>query len=455
MSKPVLLSIRHEALANLRLAWPLILAQLSFMGMGTVDTIMAGRLGADALAAVSVGTNVWLLAFVVFMGISMAIPPIVAQQLGAGAAADDIGRFVRVALRLGLVLGVLWIGLTWTVATVVLPWLDLQPTTRSMAQDYLRIVGLSGLPFVLCFVLRHVADAHGYTMLTLVAGSCGLLVNAVLDYALMFGKLGMPALGVAGAAWATVCAACTMVGVYLLLYRLIPTLHSLRIVAGSGAQWRQTSIHILRLGLPVAAILCAESWMFIGGSLVMARFGVEVVAAHQVALNVTALAFMVPMSIGMATTVRVGLAVGAGDLTTARLRSWIGVLAAVGWALLSAAIMASAAGAIVGLYTGVPSVIAGATHFIGFAAFFQIVDAVQAAANGALRGYKDTNGPMLVTVVAYWMFGVPLALLLISRPQIGADGVWIGFIIGLTVASVGLCWRLSHRSNRLPVIQGS
>lgn len=455
MPKFSVLRIRHEALANLRLAVPLILAQLSFMGMGTVDTIMAGRLGADALAAVSVGTNVWLLAFVLFMGISMAIPPIVAQQLGAGAAAADIGRFVRVALRLGLGLGLLWIGLTWSVAAVVLPWLDLGENTRRMAQDYLRIVGLSGLPFVLCFVLRHVADAHGYTVLTLIAGSCGLLVNAVLDYGLMFGRLGMPTLGVAGAAWATVCAASTMVGVYLVLFRLMPTLHALRIVSGSGGEWRLSVAHILRLGLPVAAILCAESWMFIGGSLVMARFGVEAVAAHQVALNITALAFMVPMSIGMATTVRVGLAVGAGDLATASLRSWTGIIAAVAWALLSAALMAAAAKPIVGLYTGVASVIAGATHFIGFAAIFQIVDAVQAAANGALRGYKDTNGPMVVTVIAYWLFGVPLALWLIDRPQIGADGVWMGFIIGLSVASVGLCWRLWRRSNPLSAAPAS
>jgi len=442
-----------EATANLRLATPLILAQLTVIGMGTVDTVLAGRLGARPLAAVAVGTHVWLLALVVFMGITMAVSPIVAQRIGAGHGAASVGGFVRGALRLALVLGLIWVVITALSTQAILPLLRLDAETHAMAEAYLQVVAWSGLPFTVCFVLRNVAEAHGMTPVALVAGCVALTVNAVVDYALLFGAWGAPELGAVGAAWATVAGASAMLAAYVAMFLRLPILRELRIASLAVPAWRNDAREILTLGLPIAAIVSSEAWLFTVGALLMARFGPEVVAAHQVAINVASLAFMIPMSIAMATTVRVGLAAGAGDHQAVRLRGRAGIAIALCWAVASAAAMAFAAGPIVALYTPVESVATLAIRLLTLAALFQLFDSIQAVTNGALRGIKDTRGPMLVTIVAYWCIGMPLAAGLAFATSLGPAGVWIGFIAGLFVAALGLSlrfWARDADSYRVP-----
>ncbi|MEQ1437886.1 MATE family efflux transporter [Fontimonas sp. SYSU GA230001] len=438
--------LRAELRANLRLALPIIATQFTFMGMGTVDTLMAGRLGGDALAAVAVGSNVWFLLFTVFSGVLMACSPIVAQRIGAGRDAAETGRFVRGTAAFALGLGLLWTLTMLLAAAPIVRLLDLGSTVSAYATEYMRAIAWGAVPFCLCFVARNVAEGHGLTRVALAAGIVGFCVNAVLDYVLMYGKLGLPALGPAGCAWATVCSGLTMAAIYAALYRQLAPLRGLQVFRGGFPQLRGEAAEVLRLGLPIAAIVAAESWMFNICALLMARFGAGAVAAHQIAINVAAMAFMVPLSIGFATTVRVGLAAGAGDRSSARLRGQAGMLLGVGFSVLSASAMALFAASIIALYTADDRVAAIAVPFLYLAALFQIFDCVQATANGALRGLKDTRVPMLITVGAYWIVGMPVAVWLSFDTSLGPLGIWWAFIVALALAAAGLAWRFSRRT---------
>jgi len=439
-------AFRDEARQNLALALPLIAAQISFVATGTVDTILAGRLSADALAAVAVGANVWFLPFVFFMGVFMAVSPIVAQRVGAGHAAERTGLFVRGAIVVALVLGVGWTLILQAIADPVLDLLALAPRVRAMSEGYLRVLALAGAPFCMCFVMRSAAEAHGLTRIPLVAGLTGLAFNAGAAWVLMYGKLGLPALGAVGTALATLAAAWVMVAVYGVLFALSSTLRQLAVWRWERPRMDRDMFEIASVGGPIALILTAEAWLFIIGALMMARFGGDVVAAHQVAINFASLTFMVPLSIGLATTVRVGHAAGAGRSDEVALRGRAGMLLGAGFALVSATVMALAPGRVVAVYTDAPGVAALAARFLGFAAVFQLADCVQATANGALRGIKDTRLPMCITVGAYWMVGLPLSAWLAFGTALGPVGIWMGFIAGLGLAAVGLSWRFLRRA---------
>jgi len=439
-------AVRAEMRANLQLAWPIIAAQLSFVSMGAVDAMLAGRLSASALAAVAVGSNLFFLAFVLFMGLFMAVSPIVSQRLGAGRPAEETGAFLRAALRVALTAGVIWALLMLLVGRPTLALLELPAQTTDNAWHYLLCTTPSTIAFCLGFALRNAAEAHGLTRVPLWAGLVGFSVNAGAGYVLLFGKLGLPALGPMGTGVALSLAAWSMVAVYLLAYRRQPLLRALRPLGPGPVAGAEARRELLRIGLPIAAILTAEASLFLIGALMMARFGETVVAAHQIAINFASVSFMVPLSVGLATTVRVGHAAGAGDAVAVALRGRVGMLLGVGFAFFSASLMLLLPEAIVGLYTQAPEVVPLAVGFFVYAAVFQIADCIQATANGALRGIKDTRLPMIITVTAYWVVGLPLAVWLAFYTPVGPAGIWWGFIAGLAVAAAGLSLRFIRRT---------
>lgn len=437
-------SLRGELRHNLKLAAPLMAAQLSFVGMHTVDTLMAGRLGASSLAAVAVGANIWFLAFIIFMGLFMSVSPIVAQRVGAGLPAAATGALLRNALLMAVMLGALWTAALNLVADPVLDLLALDADTRALAEGYLRAISWAAIPFCLCFVMRNGCEGTGATRAPVIAGIVALLVNALANLPLMYGYLGFPALGAIGTGWGTVVAVWAMTLVYALLYRLDPRLRAMQLFAGRPRLTREMR-EIFTLGVPICASVVAEAWLFNLGALLMAHFGGSVVAAHQIAINVASLVFMVPLSIGLATAVRVGQAVGAGDGLAAVLRGRTGIALGAVFALLSAACMALFSRPVVALYTQAPDVTDMAVRFLMLAAIFQLFDCLQATTNGALRGFKDTRVPMLVTVSAYWLAGLPIAAWLSLGTSVGPAGVWCGFIVGLAIAALGLGLRFRRR----------
>jgi MATE family multidrug resistance protein len=310
-----------------------------------------------------------------------------------------------------------------------------------MSEGYLRVMAFAGAPFCLCFVLRSAAEGHALPRIPLAAGAIGLVFNTIAAWALMYGHFGMPALGAVGTATATLAASWVMVGVYAIAFARSTTLRRLALWRWRRPWMDPQLFEIASVGGPIALTLTAESWLFIIGALMMARFGGDVVAAHQIAINFASLSFMVPLSIGLATTVRVGHAAGAGRSNEVAVRGRAGMLLGGAFALVSASVMALAPAQVVAVYTDAPQVAGLAVRFLAFAAVFQIADCLQATANGALRGVKDTRLPMIITVGAYWAVGLPISAWLAFRTALGPIGIWAGFIAGLGLAALGLSWR--------------
>ncbi|HSW13875.1 MAG TPA: MATE family efflux transporter [Solimonas sp.] len=446
-SSPTRAAFRAEAAACLRLALPLAAAQVAAVGMGTVDTILAGRYSAQALAAVAVGSNYAVLFFIFFMGVLMACSPIVAQRAGAGGDPVDSGRFAREALLLGLGLGALWwLALTCTAAPAM-QQLKLGAETTRMAVDYLHALAWSAFGFSGWFVLRYIAEGMGQPRPILLAGLVGLLVNGLLAWLLMFGHAGLPRLGPAGAGYATSLASLVMAATLAWQYRWRRGLRPLRLFAGAAARPGADTREVLRLGLPIGLILIAEAGLFVMAAMLMSRFGETVVAAYQVAINFAALLFMIPLGVALAATVRVGTAAGAGmGGAEIRFRGHVGMQLGLLNAASNALIMLLLGRWIVSLYTADAAIATTAVQFLWLAAAFQFFDAVQVTANGALRGIKDTRLPMLITVFAYWGIGFPVCWWLAFRAGLGPAGIWWGLTAGLAVAAAGLAARFGYKA---------
>jgi MATE family multidrug resistance protein len=237
-----------------------------------------------------------------------------------------------------------------------------------------------------------------------------------------------------------------MAAVLALLYRFAPQLRE--VATATPATASEGVRDMLRLGLPIGAILVVEAGLFVVSSLLMARFGDTTVAAHQIAFNFASLLFMIPLGLGLATTVRVGHAAGAADPAAARFRGQVGITMGAINAFSNATILALLRQPIAALYTDDAGIAARAARFLLLASVFQFVDGVQVTANGALRGIKDTRFPLAITLVAYWIFGVPVSWGLAFHTEVAADGLWWGMTTGLTVAAAGLVWRFLAESRR-------
>lgn len=438
-------AVRAEVRANLRLALPLIAAQLAGVGMTTIDTIFAGRLGPQALAAVALGANFNIVFFVLFMGLYMACSPVIAHMVGAGRPPADIGAFIRKALRFAVLGGLLWMVLLNLSAGPVLRLLDLAPDTTELAIRFVRALSGCGLGLSLWFCLRFSAEGLGRVLPILYAGLAGLLCNALLDWLLLFGHFGLPRLGAPACGLATTVSSLVMAGTLYAQFRRVPGLREPLLASRAGAGCSEGPRELLRIGMPIGLILLAEAGLFVLTLMLMARFGDATVAAYQVAINFASVVFMIPVGIALATTVRVGHAAGAGEHAAARFRGFVGMGLGLGNAASNAAIMGLGGGLIAQLYTEDAAIAAAAAHFLLLAAFFQFFDGLQATANGALRGIKDTRRPMLITLVSYWLVGLPVSWWLAFRagPEhgLGPDGLWWGLTAGLGAAALGLSLR--------------
>lgn len=441
-------SFKAEARANLKLALPLIAAQLAGVGMGTIDTIMAGRLGKEALAAVAAGANLNVVFFVFFMGLLMACSPIVAHRAGAGRADARVGAFTREALLLSVGISVIWVAGAHLISPVLLH-IGLAPETANVAVDFLCAFSWSAFGFSAWFVLRSVAEGTGTTQPILFSGLTGLLGNLLLDWVFMYGKFGVPAMGAVGAGWATSISALMMALVLGAQYRFHAPLRQLQAFKPVWPRIGRDTREILRLGFPIGLILLAEAGLFVLSAMWMARFGDSIMAAYQIALNFASVLFMIPLSVGLATTVRVGHAMGAGDPAAARYRGIVGMKLGVLNAASNASIMVLLSSLIAALYTDDAEIAAHATSFLWLAAAFQFADGLQVTSNGALRGIKDTRVPMLITVTAYWLVGMPVAHQLAFSTSLGPSGLWWGLTAGLAVAALGLSLRFMNKAARL------
>lgn len=434
--------ILSEAGALLRLAGPLMAAQLAYMAMGFVDTVMVGRVGPTALAAVALGTSFWQPLYLFSLGVLIAASTSVAHLYGAGRL-REIGPLTRQALWLSLLLAVPVVALLHQ-ATWAMQWLAVSPELVPVAQDYLRALSWGAFPAFAFVALRCLSEGIAFTRPIMVIGFVGLGVNVLGNYLLIYGKLGFPALGAFGCGLATSISYLVMLLCLAVLVLRHPRYRLLRVLRDWDWPAWEPFQALLKLGLPIGLSIFIEGSVFAAVALVLGVFGATVVAGHQIALNVAAMSFMLPLSLALAITVRVGHAMGRQDPGHARLTGFTGIALAGLIMTAMAFLIAGLARPIAGIYTDDLQVISVAAGLLQFAALFQIPDGLQVSANGALRGLKDTRGPMLITVLAYWLCGFPAGYVLGIFQNLGAVGLWIGLIVGLSVAAVLLvvrfCW---------------
>lgn len=298
------------------------------------------------------------------------------------------------------------------------------------------------------FVVRFMFEGMGRARPVMLVGLAGLLINLLADYVFMYGPLGLPALGAVGAGWGTTVTFWLMAAIMLGLAGRLRSVRELNLFAALGRprprEWGQT----LRLGLPVGVTLLLEAGLFGMLGLLMALFSSTAVAAYQIAANFAGLTFMLPLGISLATTARVGQAAGAGHLAQARLRGFVGIGVALAVMVLPLFIMAVFPHWIAGLYTDAPDIRVLAAGLLQLAVLFQLFDGVQASAAGALRGFKDTRMPMLITLLAYWGVGLPVGWWFGFVRDDGPQGLWWALIAGLGVAAILLGWRFVSMTRR-------
>lgn len=430
----------------LRLALPLVTGQLSAIGMNVIDAMLAGHLDAHTLGAVAVGTSVWSLAIVAAIGVMLALPPSVAQLNGAGRPAD-IGPLFRQALWLSAALGSLLLVGVHVGGPLLVVAIGVDGALVPDVTRFLHAISFGAPALALFFTLRGLSEGFGLTRPTMYFSLLGLALLGPVGYVLMYGRLGVPALGALGSGIATACVLWIEAFAFLAYIATRRHYRALALFAHFEPPRPEAIVGLLRIGVPMGISLFMEASLFVAVALAIGTLGTDVVASHQIAINVASVTFMVPLGIAMATTVRVGHAVGRGDPDGLRDAGLVGLMLTLAAQGVSAMLMLTVPQHIAALYTDDAAVVVLAAQLLILAGLFQFSDGLQVAAAGALRGLKDTRVPMLITTFAYWGVGMPVGWWLAFHAGLGARGMWMGLIAGLSMAAVLLTtrfWRLAR-----------
>ncbi len=440
---------RDEVRASARLAAPLAAGHLSHGLVGFVDTVIAGHHGTTTLAAVAVGTALFWLPMMVPMGTLMALPPSVSQLDGAGRRAE-IGPLFRQSLWLAAGLGLLLFALLSLLPLALAP-MGIAADIVPGATDFLHAIRWGIPAFTLYLAMRYLSDGLHWSMPTMVLGFGGLLLLAPLGYALTNGVGGLPALGAAGLGWASAAMFWAQALAFAAYLARSARFADLRLFAHLEAPRWPVQRGLLGTGLPIGVTVAMEGSLFIVTALLIGRLGELPVAAHQIAINVASLCFMIPFGVAEATTVRVGHALGRGDRGGIRRAYGAGIALVLGTQALSALVLLLGHDAIAALYTADAAVAALAATLLLYAALFQFPDGIQVLSAGALRGLKDTRVPMWLAALAYWGIGMPVGAGLGLWLGWGPRGMWLGLTAGLSVAALLLARRFLRSSARIPI----
>jgi MATE family multidrug resistance protein len=430
------------------LGLPLIAAQLAQTALNVTNTLVLGRVGPEELAASVLG---WQLFFVIWMfgsGFGFAVMPLVANAIGAE---DPRGgrRFVRMGLWISLAYGLLMMIPLWNAQAIFLA-LGQDPHIAALAADYVATLKWSLFPQLAIIVLRSFLGALNRPGIVVVALVAGVAVNALLNLLLVFGGLGLPALGMRGSGLSTFIATCAVTLILVAYISRHPVLRRQELFIRPLKPDLPALVEVFRLGWPIGTTVVAEVALFTATSFMMGTIGPMELAAHGIALQLSGLAFMIPLGLSAATTIRVGHAFGRTDrhnLTRAAATS-LGLGLAI--ACLSALVFLTMPRALVALYLDMEAqasaaVVSIAVSFLAIAGIFQIVDSIQALSSGALRGLKDARIPMAIALVSYWGVGVPVGYGLAFHAGWGGTGIWWGLAIGLAAAAVLMTARLLAR----------
>jgi MATE family multidrug resistance protein len=441
---------RDELRATLSLAWPLMLAQLTQIAIYTTAVVMLGRLGPEARAASALAVNLFFMFNFTGMGLVTACAPLIAAALGERShAVRDVRRSFRSAIHAALLYMLpVWI-LLWNAEGIML-LLGQDPALSRDGAAFMRILQWTLLPNLLIIIFRTLLTAFGKPHAALVVTVAGLIVNAALNWMLIFGHWGAPALGMNGSAWASFATTFFMaasLGVYIVIERRTRRFH----LFGRFLRLdRDRLAKVFRIGTPIALTLAFEVTIFSIAIYFMGWIDTASVAAHAIAIQVASITFMVPLGLSQATVIRVGLAYGARDHRGIALAGWVSLASALAFMIGSAGLMWLFPREIAGLFIDgsrpeSAHVLELAVSFLAIAAVFQLADGAQVIGAAMLRGLQDTRIPMFFAAFGYWVVGIGSGYWLAFHAGFQGRGIWIGFALGLGVVAVLMTWRWSRR----------
>ena len=430
---------------------PIILTQLSQMGIGVIDSIMAGRVSPTDLAGVALGGNFYFPPVVLLAGIAMAVTPTMSQMHGAGDEARG-GAVVRQALWIAVVGGLLAMGLM-QFGEAGYRLIGVDEAAIPVATAYLTYMSFGVVPTIAFFVLRYLCEGLSWTTPSMIVAFGGLALKLPLNYLFVYGGLGIPAMGGAG------CGLSSAIIMWLQLFAMIFIVRYSRVQrAGAFSEFSLPDFRVIwrlvKLGIPIGITMFFEGTVFSVVTLLIGRLSVEAVAAHQVVFNVGSVTSMIPVALGVAATIRAGYNVGAKDYPGARRSVYVALAAALAFAVLAASALLLFRDLIASAYTTDMSVLASASALLIILALYQFVDDTQTTAIGCLRGYKDVRIPMGIVLCSHWGIGIPVGSVLgyglFGLEPWGVSGFWWGLITGFGIATISLNTRLAilSRSER-------
>lgn len=431
------------------LAVPVVLAELGWMTMGLVDTLMVGRLGPEAIGAVGMGTSLFMGVCIFAMGLLLGLDTLVSQAFGAGRV-DECHKWLVHGVALGLALAAPVTLVVLALSSALSGW-GLHPDVLRLTQPYLNILAWSVPPLLLYAAFRRYLQGMGVVRPVMIALFMANVFNAVVNWILVFGKLGAPAMGVRGAAWATVMARVAMAAFLLgvILHREYGRRPGL-FEAPPGIELDRMR-RLIGLGLPAASQVTLEVGVFAAASALAGRLAPASLAAHQIAINLAAFTFMVPLGVGSAGAVRVGHAVGRRDIAGAARSGWTALLFGTFFMAGAASAFLLIPRVLIGAFTSDAAVLQTGASLLFVAAVFQLFDGLQGVATGVLRGLGDTRSPMLWNLAGHWVIGLPLGYALCFAAGLGVIGLWWGLSTGLIICGIALLIVWSRRIHTLSV----
>jgi len=416
------------------LAAPLVLTELGWMAMGIVDTMFVGRVSADAIGAVSLGTSIFYAIAIFASGLLLGLDTLVSQSFGAGDLNDCHHSLVSgIWLALLLIPGVM--GAVWLFVPLMAAF-GIDAGVLRVTTPYIRALNWSAAPLLLFFCLRRYLQSVGIVRPILLVLVTANLVNAAGNWVFVFGNLGAPRMGAEGSGWSTCVARVYM---FAAMAFIVWLRDSKAFLVSWRPDWRRIG-RLFKLGLPAAGQIGLEMSVFATVTVLIGKLSSDILAGHQIALTVASTTFMMPLGISSAAAVRVGHAIGRRDPEGASRSGWTALAFGAGVMSVAALVLLSFPHAIARLFTPQAAIIAAAVPLLRVAAFFQLFDGLQITATGALRGAGDTRTPMLCHFAGYWMLGLPLGAFLCFRESLGAVGLWMGLSAGLIAIGLILLW---------------
>lgn len=440
-------SIKEEIYKTLKLAYPVIIGQLGIIMMGVVDSIMVGQLGSVPLAAASLGNSLIFIVLIIGIGSSVVISPLIAILVGAKRY-SECGVYFRQSLLVNVILSLVMLVLI-LIGINFISYLDQPPEIINQAMIYMTIVGFSAIPLMIYQTYKQFIEGLSVMKPAMIISIVANIINAFVNWVLIFGKLGFPELGIAGAAWATFFSRVFM-ALVIMYYVMRNNKYKQYDVTFHFRSLNFPVIKkILQLGLPSGFQYFFEVGAFSFAVIMIGWIGTNELAAHQIAINLASISFMGVLGISQAASIRVGNAMGEQSILNIRKAGFTGIVLGASIMFFSGLIFILFNDSLPTLYISDKAVISIASKLLIIAALFQLSDGTQAVGIGVLRGLTDIKGPTIITFVAYWVISLPIGYLLGFTFNLGVEGVWIGLLIGLTVSAIMLTLRFNYKSKHL------